>query len=58
MEKSKIDMADIKYLDTQIETLLSCKPLPEVEVKRMCEKVSIIQSSSVLITFSLMDARS
>lgn len=35
-------MADIPALDKQIETLMECKPLPETEVKQLCEKVSNI----------------
>ena len=40
MEKNNFNMNDIKHLDEQIEVLLSCKPLPEQQVKLLCEKVS------------------
>ena len=30
---------EIQNLDRQIETLMKCKPLPENEVKILCEKV-------------------
>jgi hypothetical protein len=33
-------MSEIPGLDVQIETLLSCKPLPEQQVKQLCERVS------------------
>ena len=33
-------MSEILGLDAQIETLLSCKPLPEQQVKQLCERVS------------------
>jgi hypothetical protein len=35
------NMADIAGLDAQIETLISCKPLPEAEVRALAEKVKI-----------------
>ena len=28
-------------LDKQIETLLTCKPLPESEISKLCDQVSI-----------------
>ena len=39
MEKNNFNMNDIKHLDEQIDVLLSCKPLPEQQVKLLCEKV-------------------
>jgi len=36
------NMADIAVVDKQIETLLSCKPLPESEVRALAEKVSLL----------------
>ena len=39
-EASNIDFSGIKCLDDQIEVLLSCKPLPESEIKILCDKVS------------------
>ncbi len=30
---------DSHNLDRQIESILKCKPLPEAEVKGLCEKV-------------------
>ena len=32
---------DIGGLDKQIEYLFQCKPLPETDIKQLCEKVSI-----------------
>ena len=31
--------ADHSNLDRQIEEILTCKPLPEAEIKALCEKV-------------------
>ena len=38
----ELSMTDIGHLDKQIETLMDCKPLPESEVKALCEKVSCL----------------
>ena len=40
-EENKVDVEGIKSMDKQIEVLLSCKPLPESEIKALCEKVSV-----------------
>ena len=37
-----IDMHEIGSLDKQIEVLLSCKPLPESQIKVLCDKVSLL----------------
>jgi serine/threonine-protein phosphatase 2A catalytic subunit len=37
-----IDFSDLKYLDSQIEQLLECKPLPEDRIKALCEKAKEI----------------
>ena len=37
---SNIDIEGIQGLDKQIEVLLGCKPLPESEIRALCEKVS------------------
>lgn len=42
MTTKDLNMADIHVLDKQIETLMDCKPLPETEVKQLCEKVSTL----------------
>jgi hypothetical protein len=34
--------ADYSNLDRQIAEILTCKPLPEAEVKALCEKVTAI----------------
>ena len=49
MEKGKFDVGEIKALDDQIEVLLSCKPLPELQVKQLCEKAKeiLINESNV-----------
>jgi serine/threonine-protein phosphatase 2A catalytic subunit len=39
---SDINFSDIKYLDTQIEQLLECRPLPEDCIKALCEKAKEI----------------
>ena len=36
-----MDFESINALDEQIKILLDCKPLPESQVKTLCEKVSI-----------------
>ena len=33
-------LAGISGLDAQIDTLLKCKPLPEIEIRQLCDKVS------------------
>ena len=37
----KPTMEDIAQYDAQIATLMECKPLPETDVKKLCEKVCI-----------------
>lgn len=37
-----LNMGEIGNLDRQIETLMECKPLPENEVKALCDRVSFI----------------
>ena len=37
-----IDLHEIGNLDKQIDVLLSCKPLPESQIKVLCDKVSQI----------------
>lgn len=36
---TKLTSADASNLDRQIQHLYTCKPLPESEVKALCEKV-------------------
>jgi len=40
----KFNASDIANLDKQIEQLLECKPLPEAEVKNLCDKAKEILS--------------
>lgn len=40
MASKDLNLNDIASLDKQIETLMECKPLPETEVKQLCERVS------------------
>lgn len=40
---------DISTLDRQIEQLMDYKPIPEHEVKQLCDKVSIALNNYVLI---------
>ena len=37
------DLEVIDVLDKQIEVLLSCKPLPEDQIKQLCQKVSFLK---------------
>ena len=46
-EASNIDFKGIKVLDEQIDVLLSCKPLPESEIKVLCDKVSPIPARTL-----------
>jgi serine/threonine-protein phosphatase 2A catalytic subunit len=39
---SEMNFSDIKYLDSQIDLLLDCKPLPEDSIKALCEKAKEI----------------
>jgi hypothetical protein len=38
---------DISTLDRQIEQLMDYKPIPEHEVKQLCEKVSYSQNGRI-----------
>ena len=38
--KKKIDNEVCMHLDKQIATLIGCTPLPEAEVRELCERVS------------------
>lgn len=45
-----LKMGEIVSLDRQIETLMECKPLPENEVRALCERVCIhILTDKILI---------
>jgi hypothetical protein len=46
---SIISLEEIANLDKQIELLMDYKPIPEHEVKALCDKVSLTQ----IIDFSL-----
>lgn len=39
MSGKSLNNSDISNLDRQIAELMECKPLPEAEVKFLCEKV-------------------
>jgi serine/threonine-protein phosphatase 2A catalytic subunit len=39
---TEMNFSDIKYLDTQIDQLLLCKPLPEDSIKALCDKAKEI----------------
>jgi len=41
---SKLGASDISNLDRQLEQLYQCKPLPEAEVKALCEKAKEVLS--------------
>ena len=42
--RAKLTDTDISDLDKQIETLLECKPLKELEVKLLCDKVKTLKA--------------
>jgi len=45
-DKPVVDCLDYKDLDGQIESLMKCSPLPETEVKALCDKArEILQAS-------------
>ena len=46
MAGKDLNMSEVSFLDKQIETLMGCKPLPETEVKALCEKVSSTRESN------------
>ena len=39
---TNLSTSEIKELDRQIEQLMECKPLPENEVKKICERVFLM----------------
>ena len=43
-EGKQFDFNEIRALDDQIETLFSCKPLPESQIQILCEKVRTFAS--------------
>lgn len=45
-------LANIQTLDRQIENLMNCRPIPEDEVRKLCELVSI---AYFYIDFQLSD---
>ena len=54
MTTKDLNLGEIHDLDRQIEVLMECKPLPETEVKQLCEKVlNYFTSITVLITYNL-----
>ena len=40
-DQASLDFDSIKAMDKQIDVLLQCKPLPESEIRQLCEQVSI-----------------
>ena len=53
-ESRAINFEDIANLDEQIKVLLTCKPLPESQIKILCDKVSL----SFLLAFLCFSAAS
>jgi serine/threonine-protein phosphatase 2A catalytic subunit len=55
MATKELNMGEIGNLDRQIEILMECKPLPENEVKQLCERVSgnstLCQDSQASLNF-------
>ena len=41
-EARTINMEEIQHLDQQIDVLFDCKPLPENQIKQLCEKAKEI----------------
>ena len=41
-ESRSINFEEISNLDKHIDVLLGCKPLPESQIKILCDKVSIL----------------
>ena len=33
---------DVSNIDRQIQELMECRPIPEIEIKALCDKVKII----------------
>jgi hypothetical protein len=47
---SILSLEDISCLDRQIDLLMDYKPIPEHEVKQLCDKVLIIQYKTFSIS--------
>jgi len=49
MSSGSANFNDVKFLDAQLETLYSCKPLPEESVKQLCDvaKEILVNESNV-----------
>ncbi len=48
---------DIGGLDKQIEYLFQCKPLPEADIKQLCERVLIDPDSGQINSFIITQRR-
>ena len=44
MTSKDLNLPELFGLDKQIEVLMECKPLPENDVKQLCEKVTLFIS--------------
>lgn len=44
-ETPSFDVNRLAGLDKQIDTLLSCKPLPESEISKLCDMVGELSAS-------------
>ena len=53
--KSELNMGEISHLDVQIATLMECKPLPETDVKALCERVSTPSLHFFLLQFMILN---
>ena len=48
-----ISLEDISVLDRQVDQLMDYKPIPEHEVKQLCDKVSFLPYPLSYFTFAL-----
>ena len=46
MTSKDLNLSELHGLDKQIDILMECKPLPENEVKQLCEKVTFPHTRS------------
>ena len=47
----EFDFKEIASLDEQIDVLLTCKPLPESQIKILCDKVSALVKRCGVVTY-------
>ena len=57
MTSKDLNLSELHGLDKQIDILMECKPLPENEVKQLCEKVSLQYSINENSNFKFMSGQ-